>query len=157
LKVEFITDFITQKLSGNSGHLAAVISSIMIRKNISSAFNTGKSIQLTVDTIHKELDNNLKSTTKPANIKDILEKMCLEEYDLVDRLDDEYSLNVDTIVKTLKNKTLEKIVEQHFSPQHTRVYRLLSKCGALDAKNVKQLNSDYGNMSLFTERLCNVS
>ncbi len=60
--------------------------------------------------------------------------MCLEEYDLAQRLDDDYCMNVDSIVKTLKNKTIEKIIEQQFSALHTRIYRLLSRCGALDRK-----------------------
>jgi hypothetical protein len=139
LKVEFITDFITQKLSGNSGHLAGAISSIMLRKNISSAFHSGKSMLFTVDAIFQEFDNTLKSNSKPGNIKDVLEKMCLEEYDLAERNDEEYCISVDSIVRTLKNKTIEKIIEQQFSPQHTRIYRLLSRCGALDGKNVKLL------------------
>ncbi len=46
LKVDFITDFVSQKLSRNSGHMAGLISSIMLRKNISSAFNSGKSFLL---------------------------------------------------------------------------------------------------------------
>lgn len=40
------------------------------------------------------------------------------------------------ISKALKDSTIDKIVEQQFSMSHVRIFRLLSLCGALDAKNI---------------------
>jgi hypothetical protein len=48
-----------------------------------------------------------------------------------------YCVNIDSITHVIKTKTLEKIIEQQFTSNHVRIYRLLSRCGPLDLKNVK--------------------
>ena len=78
---------------------------------------------------------------KLEGIKNMLEEMSREEHDFVQlwSISDAgqtFSLNLDSIGKSLKTKTLEKIIEQEFSADHIRIYRLLSKCGPLDAKNI---------------------
>jgi hypothetical protein len=132
----------------------------MLRKNISYAFMTGKSTAISVEAIHKEMNPAQKNSFKPVNIKEVIEKMSLEEYDFTAKSErndngvDLYILNVDRIVDTLKSKTVEKMVEQEFSPQHTRVYRLLSRSGALDSKNViLVLILDNGDMPILFKRL----
>ena len=112
----------------------------MIRKNPREAFISGKTEFLSIESIYKEMNANHKNSFKPANIKELLDKMCLEENDLAIVKFEEYSLNVESIVKILKNKTIQKIIEQQFSSNHTRIYRLLSRCGALDSKNVNLFN-----------------
>lgn len=47
-----------------------------------------------------------------------------------------YCINIDSITEFIKTKTIEKIIEQQFSSNHVRIYRVLSKCGPLDLKNV---------------------
>lgn len=130
-----------QKISGNIGHVAGAISSIMLRKNILSAFREGKSLPISLEEILKNI--NIKSASiKVGTIKETLEYMCEEEngftskWGLGESGNDSYCLNIDPIVSMIKVKTLEKMIEQQFSPAHIRVYRLLSKCGALDSKNV---------------------
>ena len=48
-----------------------------------------------------------------------------------------YILNFENIAEKIKSKTLEKLLNQEYSPMHLRIYRLLNKCGALDSKMVK--------------------
>jgi hypothetical protein len=142
-------------LNGNQSNLAGLITSIMIRKNMREAFISGKTEFISIENIYKEMNANQKNSFKTVNIKELLDKMCLEENDLSTMKFDEYSLNIDSIVGILKNKTIQKIIEQQFSSNHTRIYRLLSRCGALDSKNVKLLSlSDYGNLFIFSKRMC---
>jgi hypothetical protein len=152
-----VLEYVRQKLPGNISHLGSLVCSIMFRKNMSYALIKGLSIPLTVEEIYKEVKAN-QINFKKDNIKEALELMSRDEYDIVtknDSLDDQYTLHVDIIVNSIKSKTMEKIVEQEFSQHHCRIYRLLSKCGALDSKNViKLLTLDNGNQPLLPKGLC---
>ena len=81
---------------------------------------------------------------KTEAVRNLLEEMSREENDFVllwsiIESGQTYCLNLESVSKTLKTKTLEKIIEQEFSPDHIRIYRLLSKCGPLDSKNIMEI------------------
>lgn len=146
LKVQIVVDYINQKLKGQ----AAMIASIMLRRDPQRAFKEGKSTPISIEEITKHTMVNSgptskeKISTKQNTIKDIVEAMCREENNFVipwgfSDSEDTFSLNIEGIAQSLKVQTLEKIVEQLFSPDHVRIYRLLSKCGPLDAKNIMEI------------------
>jgi hypothetical protein len=141
LKAEIVVDLVTQKMGGQAGLLA----SIMLKTNPGLAFREGKTFSLTIDEILKQMGFNSKDKKlyqeKQEGMRNVLEEMSREENDFVKLCTGSdsgqaYSLNLDSISKILKTKTLEKIIEQEFSADHIRIYRLLSKCGPLDAKNI---------------------
>lgn len=47
-----------------------------------------------------------------------------------------YCLDLEPLYSNIKKRLKEKIIEQLFSNLHSRVYRLLNKCGPLDIKNI---------------------
>jgi transcription initiation factor IIE alpha subunit len=159
LKSDLVVDFISQKTNGEAGKIA----SIMMIKNSSIGFKEGKSTPVTVEDISKTLVNltqhntGLKMTkeqtknqqnqiqTKQMQVKKIITLLSSEENGYVIKFGNNsegaelYCINLEEISQTLKTKTLEKIIEQHFTQNHTRIYRLLSKCGALDYKNIMDI------------------
>jgi hypothetical protein len=144
LKCEIVVDLITQKMGGQAG----LISSIMLRKNAANAFREGKSTPITIEEILKQMGVNTKDKKilldKTEAVRNLLEEMSREENDFVllwsiIESGQTYCLNLESVSKTLKTKTLEKIIEQEFSPDHIRIYRLLSKCGPLDSKNIMEI------------------
>ena len=50
-----------------------------------------------------------------------------------------YTLDFNSINNLLKQKILENVLTQTLSPVHTRIFRLLSKCGPLDLKNIMEI------------------
>jgi hypothetical protein len=153
-----VIEFVRQKLPGSISHLGSLIGSIMLRKNLSYALAKGSSVPLSSEEIFKEIKSHQQVSFKKDNVRETLDLMSQSEYDIVtksDGFEDQFTLNVEWIISSIKSKTVEKIVEQEFTQNHCRVYRLLSKCGALDSKNVINtfIHIDYGNLSVLTEGL----
>lgn len=144
LKCEIVVDLVSQKMGGQAGNLAG----IMLRKNPGLSFREGKTSPISVEEIMKTLGTNYKdkkiSQEKQDSIKNILDEMVREENDFAVNWGSNesgscYCLNLESIAKLLKTKTIEKIIEQEFTPDHIRIYRLLSKCGPLDSKNIMEI------------------
>jgi hypothetical protein len=147
LKVQIVIDYINQKLKGQ----AAMVASVMLRKDPLRAFKEGKSTPISIEEITKQITfssggaaSKEKISTKQNAIKEIVELMSREENNYVipwgfSDTEETFSLNLEGIAQSLKVQTLEKIVEHHFSQDHVRIYRLLSKCGPLDAKNIMEI------------------
>jgi hypothetical protein len=145
LKVQMIIDFINQKLKGQ----AAMISAIMLRKDPLRSFKEGKSTPISIEEITKQITfnqniSNKERISKQNTVKEIIDLMSREENNYVmpwgfSDTEEQFSLNLESIAESLKVQTLEKIVEQHFTSDHIRIYRLLSKCGPLDAKNIMEI------------------
>ena len=62
---------------------------------------------------------------------------------------DSIALNITNISTYIKTKTIEKVIEQKFSKNHLRIFRLLHLCGALDARNIMDI-------CLITPKNCNM-
>ena len=62
---------------------------------------------------------------------------------------DSIALNITNISTYIKTKTIEKIIEQKFSMNHLRIFRLLYLCGAIDARNIMDI-------CLITPKNCNM-
>lgn len=144
LKSEIVVDLISQKMAGQAG----LIGSIMLKRNAENAFKEGKSFPITLEEIVKNMGPTSKdkkvNAEKQETVKTVLEAMMREENDFVvpymaTDAGQTYCLNLDSIANTLKTKTLEKIIEQEFTLDHIRIYRLLAKCGPLDAKNIMEI------------------
>lgn len=121
---------------------AALIFQIILKKNFNYSVNNGKSSPFSANEIYNEIiTKNPKSQMKQNKIKEIFDVL-IEEYDFASRwgLDENnnqlYCLNFENVANSMRNRCLEKMIEQQFTPMHLRVYRLLSKCGSLDSKNV---------------------
>ncbi len=144
LKCELVVDLVSQRMDGQAGNIA----SIMLRKNPGNSFKEGKSFPMTVNDIIKLMGFTTKDkkimNEKQESIRVMLDAMSRAENDFVlpwgtTDSGSSYALNLESIAVTLKNKTLEKIIEQEFSSDHIRIYRLLSKCGPLDSKNIMEI------------------
>jgi hypothetical protein len=144
LKCEIVVDLINQRMGGQAG----MIGSILLRKNPGNAFKEGKTFPITIEEIIKNMGfvSKDKKTLleKQESVKNIIEDMSRVENDFVltwgiTEAGQTYCLNLESIANILKNKTLEKIIEQEFSLDHLRIYRLLAKCGPLDAKNIMEI------------------
>jgi len=138
MKTNLIVDMISQKVNQH----AALVFQIILKKNFTYCANNGKSSPFSANEILKEiLSKNPKSQIKQNKITEIFENL-IEEHDFASKwgFDDNnnqlYCLNFENVAGAIRNKCLEKMIEQQFTPMHLRVYRLLSKCGALDSKNV---------------------
>lgn len=144
LKLELVTDIITQRLGPQAGFVA----SVMLSKFSFYEYANTKDLQgMSVTDIQKQINgkqtNNIAkqyaSSLNIQKIEKILESLASDEFNFASKellFNKSYKLNVGYLIEFLKNKTLEKIIEQQFSSVHTRIYRLLSKCGNLDAKSV---------------------
>lgn len=146
LKVQIVVDYINQKLKGQ----AAMIAAIMLRKDPLRAFKEGKSSPISIEEITKQIifssssSSKEKISIKQNTVKEVIDLMSREENNFVmpwgfSDTEEQFSLNLEGIAESLKVQTLEKIVEQHFSTDHVRIYRLLSKCGPLDSKNIMEI------------------
>lgn len=138
MKTNLIIDMISQKINQH----AALIFQIILNKNFNYCLNNGKSSPFSANEIYKEiLIKNPKSQLKPNKVTEIFENL-IEEHDFASKwgFDDNnntlYCLNFENVASKIRGRCLEKMIEQQFTPMHLRVYRLLSKCGALDSKNV---------------------
>jgi len=147
LKVQILIDYINQKLKGQ----AAMVAAIMLRRDPLRAFKEGKSSPISIEDITKQINfcsggaaSKEKTSTKQNTVKEIVELMSREENNFVipwgfSDTEETFSLNLESIAHSIKLQTLEKIVEQQFSHDHARIYRLLSKCGPLDTKNIMEI------------------
>ena len=138
MKTNLIVDMISQKINQH----AALIFQVILKKNFNYCLNNGKSSPFSANEIHKEiLSKNPKSQIKVNKISEIFENL-IEEHDFAlkwgfdDNNNTLYCLNFENVANKMRGRCLEKMIEQQFTPMHLRVYRLLSKCGALDSKNV---------------------
>lgn len=151
MKVNLIVDMISQKINPQAG----LVFSAILKKNLQYCIKNGKSLPISSNEILKEiLSKNPKSQIKLNKITELFENL-IEEYDFALKwgFDDNnhilYCLNYENIANSIKTKTLEKLIEQQFTPMHLRVYRLLSKCGALDSKNVNLFLTKLDNGIMF--------
>lgn len=145
---------ISQKIGGQAG----MIASIMLQKNSTHSFKEGRTHSMTTEEILKVMTGNtggiLSSTPRSdpkGNKKNILneklqalnsymEETARQNKDyFVLEGNNKYGLNLSSISSYLKARTLEKMIEQQFTQHHLRIYRLLTKCGALDMKNIMEV------------------
>lgn len=138
MKINLIVDMITQNINPQAG----LVFQVILKRNFNYCVKNGKSLPYTAIDIFKEIMlKHPKSQIKQNKISELLDNL-IDEHDLVIKwgFDDSnnplYCLNFENISDRIRSRALEKMIEQQYSPMHLRVYRLLSKCGALDAKNV---------------------
>jgi len=131
---------VSQKINAQ----AALIIQVILIKNFNHSLKNGKSSPSSANEVYKEiLTKNPKSQIKLNKITEIFEAL-VDEHDLAIKwgFDDNnnplYCINFENIACKMRIRCLEKMIEQEFTPMHLRIYRLLSKCGALDSKNVRK-------------------
>ncbi len=129
-------------ISQKVGPQAALIVQVILKKNFNFCLKNGKSSPYSANEIHKEIiTRNPKSQIKPTKISELIDNL-IEEHDFAIKwgFDDNnhplYCLNFENISSKMRVRCLEKMIGHQFTPMHLRIYRLLSKCGALDSKNV---------------------
>ena len=131
-------DFILQRfVVPQTGYIV----STMLNGSSEKDFRNGKTTPMSVEEIIKKMPDKL--ATKEKLVNELITKIKSDESNYImewgfnDNGQKTYVVNVETIAQIIKTKTLEKVIEQQFSSNHSRIYRLLSKCGALDLKNVR--------------------
>ena len=136
-KCQMVVDFITQKLSPQAG----LIASHLLEKNALNSFQKGRTEAISFMGIVEKL-----SSIKLNEIEDIV----AEPNNFLTRVtSDSITLNLANISQYIQERTIEKIIEQQYSMNHVRIYRLLLLCGALDAKNIMDI-------CLFVPKNCNM-
>ena len=127
MKSQIVIEFINQKISPQAGAIA----SLFLEKNQIASFKNGKTMGLSYTSI--------SSKYKSININSIDEIVADPNDFFIKISNDTYSLNLEKVNHYIKERTIEKLIYQMFSKEHVRIYRLLSLCGALDAKNIMDI------------------
>lgn len=127
MKSQIVIEFINQKISPQAGAIA----SLFLEKNQIASFKNGKTMGLSYTSI--------SSKYKSININSIDEIVSDPNDFFIKISNDTYSLNLEKVNHYIKERTIEKLIYQMFSKEHVRIYRLLSLCGALDAKNIMDI------------------
>lgn len=136
LKYELILDIISKKVSQQVG----LFSRVMIeRGNFSSeTLSTVRPLSCTdITTAYPELYK--------LNIEELIKQLkgsennLIKVYGLDETGKEVFLLDLNEIYVTLKSKLVEKVISQILSNYHSRIYRVLARCGPLDLKNIMDI------------------
>lgn len=138
LKTEFILESISKTISLQAAQLSQMF--INCSGFMNDKFTTSLSFSL------KELINLNKTQNNIPQfninqLEEIIKKTknetsIFKAVGINDSGKEIYCLDLDPLYSNIKKRLKEKIIEQLFSNLHSRVYRLLNKCGPLDIKNI---------------------
>ena len=146
LKTELKCQLIFEIVSKRHSIQAAQVCQMFLN---ASRFHQTKFTTSTAITI-KELINLNQNTSIPTTllqqgtVEDIIKQSkddcnIFRSYGISETGKELYLLDFENLFKAMKSKLRERIVEQTLSPLHSRVYRLISKCGPLDLKNIGEI------------------
>lgn len=129
IKVEFLSEIITDFISNNISLPAAMIAGELLKNRKISSFALGMTEPVKID--------HLAKTYKSITFKQIEE--IIKNNEIFDYNSEEIFLKLNIIRKTIKSKIIQHIIISKFSEEHFRVYNLLNLMGSLELKSIVDL------------------